>query len=305
MRRYLLLMLLLASPALAWAKSGTALYLCAHPDDCILFMNPNLYDDIAQDAQKVVMVYFTSGDAGLPFSQEAPKISYPYVRELAAIDATAWAADAGKRPISGDERTETVTIHGHDIDRVSYGNTASYFLRLPDGNMQGDGFELYGHESLHKLKTGEIDSITPIDGASAYKNWDDLVQVISGIIAQETTDEKKVTLHIQEPDTAKNTNDHSDHTTGANSVMEALTQRLTANADQCYLLYKHIDYAIAEKPANLDGAALQDKSGNFAVLTATQRHSLDHHDWEEGHLAYIARNYYTTATLPNGCDKPQ
>ena len=54
---------------------------------------------------------------------------------------------------------------------------------------------------------------------------------------------------------------------------------------------------------SLEGAALQDKAGSFAVLSATERHFLDHHDWEEGHTAYLTRNYSTTITLPDGCDK--
>ncbi len=302
MRRSLALLPLLCLPTLALAQSGTALYVCAHPDDCLLFMNPNLYNDITADAQKTVVVYLTSGDAGLPFN-EADPASYPLVRERASIDATEWMADVGKDH-HAEQETQSATIHDHLVTRVSYANTVSYFLRLPDGNFYGNGFGRYGNESLRKLKSGEITSITPIDNQPAYTGWPDLVAVLSGILAREAGDDQHVTLHLQDPDTDNNTNDHSDHTTGASAMMEALEQS-AQQASRCYRIYNHIDYAIAEKPINLEGAGLQNKAGGFAVLTATQRHFLDSHNWDEGHTPYLTRNYYTTITLPNGCDTAQ
>lgn len=306
MRHYLLLLLLVALPAFASAKAGPVVYVCAHPDDCLLFMSPNLYDDTVNEATKVVVVYLTSGDAGLPFTKDASSTpsSYPYVRELASIDATGWMADIGREPIRAQQKTETVTIRGHAIARVSYANTASYFLRLPDGNMYGGGFDRYHSQSLQKLKNGEISSMSPIDGEAAYTGWNDLVAVLSGIVSRESEGAKNVTVHISDPDIKHNYNDHSDHTTGAGGVMEALRQLISeVQADRCYRIYKHIDYSIAEKQPNLVGEGLQNKAGSFAVLTATQRHFLDHHNWDKAHLSYITRNYFTTTALPDGCDE--
>jgi len=299
MRSFRLLPLLVLLPAIGWAKPAPVFYVCAHPDDCMLFMNPNLYDDTTQGAAKVVVVYLTSGDAGLPFSKDDDSAPYPYARERASIDATEWMADVDRQPVHTTSQTDVVTIHGHPIERVGYANTASYFLRLPDGNFDGNGFELYGNQSLRKLKSGDISRIAPIDGQVPYANWQELVGVLSGIIARESGDATDVTLHIQEPDTTKNIHDHSDHTTGASGVLEALAQEEAG--DRCYRLYKHIDYSIAEKEPNLEGVGLQNKSGSFAVLTATQRRFLDHHNWDKAHLSYLTRNYYTTETLPAGC----
>ena len=305
MRRLLALLVFLLLPTLATAKSGPTFYVCAHPDDCFLFMNPNLYDDITGGAEKVVIVYLTSGDAGLPFSEDPSTVPYAYVRELASVDATEWMADVGKNPIRAEEKTDTVTLNGHDIDRVTYGNTVSYFLRLPDGNFYGNGFERYHQESMRKLQTGEIKRIQPINGEAAYTGWQDVVTVLSDILANEMHGEKQATLHIQDPDTKANYNDHADHTAGAHAIMDALTQSTRENGS-CYQLYKHIDYSIADKEPNLAGIGLQNKAGSFAVLTATQRHSLETHNWDEAHLPYLTRNYYSTATLPEGCTtKPE
>lgn len=304
MRRYMFFALSAMLPAVAAAKPAPAFYVCAHPDDCLLFMSPNLYDDTANSEQKVVVVYLTSGDAGQAFGKKPAAPGYPYVRERASLEASKWMADIDKEAIRTQQHKTTVTIHGHPIDRISYANTVSYFLRLPDGNFDGNGFQRYGYQSLRKLKSGEIQGITPIDGREAYRSWQDLTGVVSGIVDREAAGETNITLHISEPDTGKNTNDHSDHTTGASGIMEMLTQRTQngQNATTCYQIYKHIDYAIAEKPVNLDGDALQNKSGGFAVLTAAQRHFLDFHNWDKAHRPYLTRNYYTTATLPQGCE---
>ena len=302
MRYYLPLVLSALLPAVAAAAPAPVFYICAHPDDCILFMNPNLYDDTANAAQKVVVVYLTSGDADHAFSKKNAALAYPNVRELASVEASKWMADVDQEAIRTQQQTNAVSIHGHLVDRVSYARTVSYFLRLPDGNYDGKGFKRYGYQSLRKLKSGEISKITPIDGRAPYTGWQDLTGVLSGILTREAPGVKNMTLHIAEPDTSINTDDHSDHTTGAAGMMELLTQRAQVT-DQCYRLYKHIDYSIAQKPINLEGEALQNKSGSFAVLTATQRRFLDFHNWDKAHRPYLTRNYYTMTTLPEGCEK--
>ena len=304
MRHSLCFSLCMLLPAVAAAKPAPAFYICAHPDDCFLFMSPNLYDDSANSEQKVVVVYLTSGDAGLSFARKQGKPGYPEARELASLAASRWMADVDKEAIHTKQPQAVVMLHGHPVERFSYANTVSYFLRLPDGNFDGNGFERYGHQSLRKLKSGEISSITPIDGRPAYHGWQDLKGVLSGIFEREAAGEKKITLHIAETDLEKNTNDHSDHTTGATAAMEMLAQRSNIwNDAPCYRVFKHIDYSIAEKPVNLDGEALQNKSGGFAVLTATQRYYLDYHNWDKAHRPYLTRNYYTMMTLPEGCEE--
>ena len=290
-------------PAVAAAKPAPAFYICAHPDDCFLFMSPNLYNDSANSEQKAVVVYLTSGDAGLAFGSKRGMPSYPKARELASLAASRWMADVDTQAIHTKQQQAVITLHGHPVERVSYANTVSYFLRLPDGNFDGNGFARYKHQSLRKLKSGDIASITPIDGRPAYNGWQDLKGVLAAIFAREAAGEKKIVLHIAETDLEKNSNDHSDHTTGASAIMEMLTQRANSGNDaSCYRVFKHIDYSIAEKPINLDGEALQNKSGSFAVLTATQRYYLDYHNWDKAHRPYLTRNYYTTMTLPEGCE---
>lgn len=294
MPRYLLVFaFMMLFPAAAWSKTDVSFYVCAHPDDCLLFMNPPLYQDVT-GSKKVVVIYLTSGDAGKEFREE--NSSYPHVRELASLEATDWMADIDHPEVTAQRKTDQVDINGHRIEQVSYGDNVSYFLRLPDGSMDGAGFPLYASQSLKKLKTGEIHEISPVDGQAPYKGWQDLVNVLSTIVNHESADADNISIHVSEPDIEANPGDHSDHTTGASAMVEALEHN-----EHCYHLYKHIGYSIADRQPNLQGAALQNKAAGFAVLTATQRRLLGYDNWEKGHLSYLPMNYYSVVSVPNGC----
>lgn len=287
-------------PAGAWAV-GMSAYVCAHPDDCVLFMNPNLYNDIAHDADKTVMLYLTSGDGGEAFSTS--DASYPYVREQASLGMTGWMGAIGHDAALPLLKKETVQLHGHAIERVRYANTVSYFLRLPDGNMYGEGFARYGHQSLQKLQSGEIASMTGIDGKTRYSGWQDLVATLAAIMAKEAGADNNITLHLADTNISANRDDHSDHQHGAQAMMQALEIRIQGDKahEQCYRLYHHLDYVIATLPPNLDTASLKDKVASFAALTAIQQRLLGFHHWNAAHERYLLQNYYTVTSFPAGC----
>lgn len=292
MRASLISFLLLLFPVGAVAEN-ISVYVCAHPDDCVLFMNPQQYDDLASSNSKVVTIYLTSGDAGQAFSKTDK--SYPYVRELAALESTDWAADTTGTTTRATRHADTVHLHNHPIDRVHYAHNVSYFLRLPDGAYYGEGFARTHYQSMKKLKQGDIPALAPIDGRKPYHRWEELTQVLAAIVARETQGATP-TLHVQEPDTRLNKDDHSDHTLGAEAMLDALAQQ--AN---CIPVYKHIDYAIAGMTPNLDATALTKKAGSFAVLTATQRRYFRPHHWDSEHRPFLGQNYYATALLPQDC----
>ena len=122
----------------AFAQETVSFYFAAHEDDWQLFMNPNAYDDVRSPATRVVFVYVTAGDAGAGSGNAGRTQPYYLARENGAKMSVMFMADADKVP----ERPEssTASVFGHLLHRWAYRNTASYFLRLPDGNMDGTGY---------------------------------------------------------------------------------------------------------------------------------------------------------------------
>ena len=69
---------------------------------------------------------------------------------------------------------------GHPIHRVSYRNTVSYFLRVPDGSPLGTGYAHTGFQSLKRLADGDNDTLAAVDGSTVYHGWNDLVGTLRG-----------------------------------------------------------------------------------------------------------------------------
>lgn len=289
------------APATAKAARPPVFYLCAHPDDCLLFMGPNLYEDISLGSGKTVIIYLTSGDAGREFMEEGA--SYPYMREQASLEATDWIADIEKETPPSRRESEVLNLDGNIVERVRYARTVSYFLRLPDGGMEGAGFERYGFESMHKLQSGEIPMLRTVDGRPPYADWRRLTGVLAAILARESVNETQITVHVQDSDTVRNPGDHADHRAGAAAMEAVLAQRVATGRQNgtCDVLYRHVGYAIATKDRNITDLELQNKSAAFAVLSATERRYAGVHDWNRAHTVYLPRNYFTVETLPNGC----
>ena len=76
-------------------------------------------------------------------------------------------------------------FNGHPIYRVSYRNTVSYFLRVPDGNPLGTGYSDTGFQSLKRLADGENNMLSAIDGSTVYHGWSDLIATVRAILDYE------------------------------------------------------------------------------------------------------------------------
>jgi hypothetical protein len=175
-------------PATAFAADSgpsnkVSFYFAAHEDDWQLFMNPTAFEDVTGGAVKTVFVHVTAGDDGLGVGSGGRKQPYYLARENGALNAIRFMADADKTPI--DNSAGTMTFNGHPVYRVSYLNTIGYFLRLPDGDASGSGFAGTGFQSLKRLATGDINSLSTIDGSTIYHGWSDLVATVRDILNYE------------------------------------------------------------------------------------------------------------------------
>src|SRR3954463_16519388 len=118
------------TPALAEtapAYDKVSFYFAAHEDDWQLFMNPTAFQDVARPATKTVFIHMTAGDAGLGTGNAGRKHPYYLARENGAATAIHFMADSGALPV--DKTESRIDFNGHQIYRVSYRNTVSYYLR--------------------------------------------------------------------------------------------------------------------------------------------------------------------------------
>lgn len=189
-------------------------YIVAHADDWQLFMNPNAYLDLINEETKVVIIITTAGDAGK--GQE-----YWAAREEGCKSSVRFCL-APHYLIKEHEGTKN--INNHEIHFWEANNVVVYFLRLPDGNLNGNGFSNNYYLSLSRLRSREILSITSVDHSTLYHDWDDFYFTLNGIIVNESEGISNPRINYLDPDL--NSYDHPDHrATGyAIQAMEILSQ---------------------------------------------------------------------------------
>ena len=283
----------------AWAEDGkradkVSFYFAAHEDDWQLFMNPSAFQDVMGGAAKTVFVHLTAGDAGLGIGRAGRKYPFYLARENGAEAAVRFMADADAEP--GERSAVLMSFNGHDIYRVSYRNTVSYFLRVLDGHWSGDGYYETGFESLKRLSSGENNVLRAVDGSATYHGWDDLVTTVRAIIAYERGSATLVQINVAETDTRINPKDHSDHLMTAKAALAA------AKDISCARRVYYVDYASSRLPQNLDAQKRDMESSVFAVTLAGVQ-ALDHSTaWHHYDQSFVGRNYFRVQEPTGRCD---
>ena len=269
-------------------------YFAAHEDDWQLFMNPSAFQDVMNDAAKTVFIHVTAGDAGLGVGKGGRKHPFYLARENGAEAAIRFMADAEATP--GERIAAPMSFNGHMIYRVSYLNTVSYFLRLPDGHWSGDGYAETGFQSLKRLATAKSDVLRSIDGSTEYRGWDDLVGTLRAIVAYERRQAVLAQVNVAETDGRINPKDHSDHLMTAKAALEAVKDL------SCVRRVYYVDYASSQLPPNLDARQRDMESSVFAVTLAGVQ-AFDHRTfWRHYDQSFVGRNYFRIQEPP-ACDK--
>jgi len=271
-------------------------YFAAHEDDWQLFMDPSAFQDVLGGAAKTVFVYVTAGDAGLGTGRGGRKWPYYRARENGAQDAVRFMADTDREPA---RRVDShVVLNRHALFRMEYRNTVSYFLRVPDGNLKGEGFEDTGFQSLLRLRKGAIQTLTAVDGSTAYRGWDDLVRTVRAIVDAERGYASTVQINVAETDPAINPDDHADHLMTARAALDAV------NDMACVRRVSYVDYHSAKLPENLSAQQRDMESSVFAVTLAGVQ-ALDHGtSWRHYDHSYVGRNYFRVQEAAGSCMLP-
>ncbi|HEX5745621.1 MAG TPA: hypothetical protein VFZ09_05215 [Archangium sp.] len=259
--------------------SEFSMYIAAHEDDWQLFMGVNAYNDIHNSSGKVLFIFTTAGDA-------TSGNTYYQARENGARSSIKFAADAASSspatPVSG-----TRTFNGRSIAYWQYKNTVSYFLRLPDGFPDGSRTG-----SLQQLYERRVPRTTALDGSATYEGWQSLVTTLDQLIRFELGGISVLWLNTADTDRARNPNDHSDHYHSTLAAQQAVAS-LRCN------MALYVDYASSGMTPNVSTAELIDKSGTLAAYTKVMDDAgfTDRDSWDDGHVAWLSRNYFRTVTV--------
>jgi hypothetical protein len=244
-------------------------------------------------ASKTVIVYETAGDAGLGTGRGGRRWPYYRARENGAQDAVRFMADTDHEPAK--PVVSHVVLNNHRIFRIAYRNTVSYFLRVPDGNIKGEGFPDTGFQSLKRLHDGAVRTMVAVDGTTVYRGWDDLVRTVRAIVDAERGRAPLVQVNFAETDAAINPDDHADHLMVARAALDAVKNL------SCVRRVSYVDYASAKLPENLNAQQRDMESSVFAVTLAGVQ-AFDHGtSWRHYDQSYVGRNYFRIKEASESC----
>jgi hypothetical protein len=221
-------------------------------DDWQLFMSPKVNCELSDIANKVVFIYTTGNDAG-------GGEDYWRANEEATISSVRFGISD---LMYTDGVRDVVQINNHVLHRWFGGNSVCYFIRLPDGNVAGNGFASQGYQSIQKLYQRDINIIKTLDQSTIYYGWNDFVNTLQGIIDYEVGGIATVRINHTETDKDINPGDHSDHITTGFAVQSV------PKYDQ-YHRFSYIGYALWNYPMDLETEDLFWKIGQFVVYDKT------------------------------------
>ncbi|CEL10121.1 hypothetical protein ASPCAL13246 [Aspergillus calidoustus] len=220
------------------------LYIIAHQDDDLLFMNPSLLHAI-HAGDTIQTVYLTAGDSGLD-------AAYWSSRQGGAL--AAYAQMAG---VSNTWDEYDLGIEGKNIPKYTLrerDNISLAFMHIPDGNGDGNGFASTGNESLEKLWQGAIPYIRTVDDSGTTYSRGGLIASLAQAINAFAPDAISSLDYIH----AFGTGDHSDHTAGALFANQAAILSTFPGDVKAYE-----GYPIKTLPANVVGKDLLEKKKAF------------------------------------------
>jgi len=203
------------------------LLVVAHQDDDLLFMQPDVIDDI-HAGLGVTSVYVTAGNG-----KKGPDAANKRYRGLMVAYAHAAHDDAWE--------CGWISIRGHVAQhcRLDAENVSLVFLGYPDGGIYGE----LDH-SLLKLWQGDIANATTVADRTTRYDRDGLIEVVAAVV--HAVDPAVVrTLDL----TAGHGRDHSDH-----MIVGALTALALARDDREREVIAYRGYDMLREPANKTGA---------------------------------------------------
>ena len=268
---------------------STRFFISAHKDDWQLFMNPNVYESIKNEADKTVIIHTTAGEAGMGLGHDA----YYLAREKGSLAAVRFLSNtyttgAG---LGAEMERNYVNLNGHKVLRYQYRNCVVYLLRFPDGNGDGTGYELHQYKTLAKLFNGKIQDVPTIDKSTVYKNREDLETTLKALVLKEQRGDN-TEIHLADTDQKINPDDHSDHQISSN-FFQAIAREIGGIS-----LYLYINYASGQRDKNVTEEGFLVSAAAWGVTTAHIADNRHYSTWDDVHNSWIGRQYFRIIQLP-------
>lgn len=195
-------------------------YVMAHADDAQLFMQPGFYKDLIAPETAVICIVTTAGDSGMDEN-------YWRAREEGLKSSVRFCLAPH---VDIQEQDEQKKINGHLLSYTQIHQSRLYFLRLPDGGLDGNGFATNNFKSLTKFRKGAVPQLAALDESTCYESWKTFCDLLREIVVTESAGIPEIEVHYLSPDTTASPNDHPDHAA-------------TGAALQCISGYRHVQYA--------------------------------------------------------------
>lgn len=254
-----------------------AVYITAHPDDWQLFMGADACADVQRPRSKTVFICLTGGQADVPGDV------YWKGREAGCQAAVRKAANLLTPTIDQAPASQSIVFNNHAVTMVRYrGGAVAYFLRLPDGGLDGKGQGRGAFQSMAMLLR-QNRSMTPLDGSATYTSWDDLVKTVRLILKKEVCN-NPVNLHTPQPNERYNPGDHSDHRMAGRLALAA------TNQIECRTML-YMGYNSRLRPFNLSAAQKANQQDVYQAYSQTMAGLGLPSGWEPSHLQFIGRQY--------------
>ena len=234
-------------------------YVVAHPDDDLLFMNPSIMNNLDKD-RRVVVIYITVGDGGQ--DEDYWRERFKGIREAYGF--------LGK--VNGWTQKEwQLNRHRLEVWLADNKKLQLVLVGLPDGGYRGEGFERNDYESLQKLWLGKIEKIKTVYGESY--SWLDLVTTMKSLLEKLQPE----LVAVQDVESNYGEEDHSDHISGARLMVEVV--RGLKNRVE---LWSYGDYEIKHWPENVKFEDWKRKRKALEIyLKHDEPAQAEREDWEK------------------------
>jgi hypothetical protein len=192
-------------------------YFSAHPVDGLLYQNPDLFHDLYV-YRCVTTVIFTAADRGMTgnFSRNLKNgLEAAYAHMVGVpTNGTAWAESS----VNFGKHNVTVRFL-KDAPSIQI-----FYLRLSDGDSDGNGYNMTGRASLKKLYNKDVKFITTSDGSMSY-TLESLKDLVCTVLKQRTPHEiRLLDFKTRMPKDHEHDGDHADHVVSARLVVDVVEQ---------------------------------------------------------------------------------